>query len=75
MGGASVPEPSKPKELPPPAISPTLANPAVSRSGAAQRAKAAAQSGAGFAGTVQNAGGPQGLEGSDTPTAGKSLLG
>lgn len=68
--------PSIPKIPPPPpaANPPILADPAVQGAGANQRTRAAMAAGMGFGGTVQNAGGSQGLV---TPanTAQKSLLG
>lgn len=71
FGGApSVPSPAP---LPPAALPATLANPQVALSGAQQRIAAAAASGAGFAGTLQNQGGAQGLVPQNTGT--RSLLG
>jgi hypothetical protein len=62
--------------VPPPAAAPpTLANPAVSMAAANQRAMAAAAAGAGFAGTLENAGGAQGLTPPTNQLTARSLLG
>jgi hypothetical protein len=61
--------------VPPTAAPPTLANPSSSQAGAATRQAAAAAFGAGFNGTVTNAGGAAGLIPAPGQTAPRSLLG
>ena len=58
----------------PSAPPPTMANPNSAQSAAMQRSRATAAAGAGFAGTVQNTGGSQGLT-DPASTAPRSLLG
>lgn len=72
-GGGGAPAPAPVPPVPPAAQPATLANPAVSMAGVTQRQQAAASAGAGFNGTIQNAGGAGGT--APTSTAGKSLLG
>jgi len=66
--------PPPPPPPPPAAPPPTMADASVNQAGASQRARAAAAAGAGFAGTVANVGGAQGLVNQAT-TAPRSLLG
>lgn len=72
-GGGGAPSAPPVPPVPPAASPATLANPSVSMAGVNQRQQAAAAAGAGFNGTIQNQGGPGGLQ--PTSTAGKSLLG
>lgn len=66
--------PPPPPPPPPAAAPPTLADASVSQAGISQRARAAAAAGAGFAGTVANIGGAQGLT-QGVSNAPRSLLG
>lgn len=69
-----VPPVPAPPPQPPAAPPATMANPEVAGSAANARSRAAAASGGGFSGTVQNIGGASGLT-TQSNTAPRSLLG
>ena len=64
-----------PPAQPPAAIPPTLADPSVKQASQTQQERAAKAAGAGFADTVKNKGGAQGVSLGAGDLAGKSLLG